>query len=806
MMKIWLAVLLGASVCGNSHAATNNIAIGKPYQLEPFPNYTLCTEAGDSVQLTDDKRVDGLFWGQPGCVGWSGHSPVVITIDLQTNEPIAGVAFNTASSASAGVGWPSEIYVLVSDDGETWYDSGDLIALSARHSLPPPVSQNARHRFETTELAIHGRFVKFIVVPTESYAFVDEIEILRGSDSLLRAKRKGPVSSETPKYKAATKLDSFVRRRLNADLTAVRNALSRSQVIERPHAKLKEELESIAIAIPGSRVADPGNFRTIFPMNEVHGRIFAAQAAIWRANGFKGVVTWPAKRWDMLSPTEPPQRAKTKVDVSMMQNEFRSAAFNLSNASEHPARVSLTIEGLPGGKSPGWITVHEIPFTDTHSGVAVASALPVIKPSSGHYSLQIPSGMTRQVWLTFHSKDVKPVEYTGKIVVNSSRALRGTTIPLRVKVYPLTFPDQPTLSLCGWDYTDGERTYYATPQNRSELIRYLREHFVDTPWAQTTVMPPGKYDATGKMIEPPSVEAFRTWVNRWRNARNYFVFSNLGETFGGLAMGTPEFKRAVTGWINWWAGELRKMNVQPRQLGLLIVDEPRESIHDRIMIEYARVIRAAQPDVVIFNDPIWDPPTKGDPGMYQLSTILCPNLPLAIQGGKSYLDFFLKYREAGHPLWFYSCHGFARLLDPYSYYRMQQWFCWKHRAEGAGFWSFTDTREASSWNEYLTANGAFCPLFLDENTVTGAKEMEAMREGVEDYEYLRMLRDRVESLEKGGVKNETVAAARRLLDTAADRVVSCMASVNQIYWSAAKDREVADEVRMEILEALQRLN
>ena len=34
-------------------------------------------------------------------------------------------------------------------------------------------------------------------------------------------------------------------------------------------------------------------------------------------------------------------------------------------------------------------------------------------------------------------------------------------------------------------------------------------------------------------------------------------------------------------------------------------------------------------------------------------------------------------------------------------------------------------------------------LFLDARTVTDGKHMEAIREGTEDYEYLRMLRDRV---------------------------------------------------------------
>lgn len=782
------------------YSAPENIAAGKPYRLEPVPNYSLCTDPGDVTQLTDGKKVSELFWAQPGCVGWASVSPVVITVDLQTNQPIAGVSFNTASSASAGVGWPSEIYVWVSDDEKTWRVSGDLVALSSKNALPPPVSQNASHRFETMELETRGRFVRFIVVPTESYVFSDEIEVYRGSDSLLKKTLSGSIVTKVPSFKPATKLDSFVRRRTSADVSALRTQLKTSPCDEKTRLNLTKQLDEIARSIPSSRVTNAENFKTIFPLNEPHRKTFAVQSALWRAAGFKGVVAWPARRWDMLSPVEPPKATETKIEVSMMQNEFRSGAFNLSNASERDAKIQITIEGLPSGINPDYITVHEVPFTDTQSGVPVAAALPVIEQKSGKYAIEIPSGMTRQVWLTFNPGKVGAGDFVGKIVVRASGS-RNTTIPLRLKVYPITFPDQPTLHLGGWDYTDQEQTYFATPENRNELIRHLREHFVDTPWSQTMVMPEGKYDATGRMTEPPDSKGFRTWVDRWPGARNYFVFNNLGEKFAGFAMGTPEWKRAVTEWINWWAKELPKMNVQPRQLGMLIVDEPREEIHDKIVIAYGEVIRAAQPEVVIFEDPIWNGPWKGAKKMYEVSDILCPNLPLAIEAGPKYLNFYLKYRDAGHRLWFYSCHGPGRLLDPYSYHRLQQWFCWKHRAEGAGFWSFSDSNGASSWNEYLTSVGSYTPFFIDEKSVTPGKQMEAIREGMEDYEYLKMLRDRVESLEKQGTKTASLAAARDLLDTAADRVVGSM-NIGQIYWSTPKDREVADQVRLEILESL----
>ena len=86
--------------------------------------------------------------------------------------------------------------------------------------------------------------------------------------------------------------------------------------------------------------------------------------------------------------------------------------------------------------------------------------------------------------------------------------------------------------------------------------------------------------------------------------------------------------------------------------------------------------------------------------------------------------------------------------------------------------------------------------------------MEAIREGVEDYEYLRMLRDRIAALEaKGGsaAKGEAIERARKLLVSGPDGVTACMTSSRMTYWKEPKDRSIADKVRLEILEALMSL-
>jgi hypothetical protein len=733
-------------------------------------------------------------------VGWVGKSPVTITIDLEKSQPIGGLSFNTAAG-TAGVEWPRGIFILVSEDGQAWHYAGDLVALSARHSTPP-TSGYAVHQFQTRDLATRGRFVKLMVAPSGQFVFVDEIEIYAAPE---------PVPTAAPGQLGTTNVSALFRqlcteaglkRRLRNDLSSVTGELAGlSENVARP---LQTELDAIAAAIPSVTIASQETFSTVFPINDLHRRLFAVQAAAWRAKGLCGIVFWQSNRWDRISPTDIPTPGKPAVDVAMMSNEYRSDAFNLSNAGETNAQVTLVLDGLPGGVNPDYVTPYEVPFTDTQSGIPVAAALVPLPAVYEGYALQIPPGLTRQVWFTFHPTNVPAGTYTGRVLVASG----GITNPVavRLKIYPFRFPDHPALHLCGWDYTDGDHIYDLTPDNRAALIQAAREHFVDSPWATFRVLPTGKYDAQGQMIQPPDPAAFHAWLDRWPDARLYCVFANVKTNFAGFALGTPAFQQAVGDWINWWVNQLKQWQIKPSQLCLCLVDEPATAGQDRIIIEYAKVIRQVQPGVVIWEDPLWDNPDKATPELFDLCQVLCPNFRQWISAGNRFTNFYLPQRAAGHRLWLYSCSGPAHLLDPYAYYRLQPWFGWKYGAEGSGFWSFCDASRASSWNEYMAQDVTYTPLFLAAQSVTTGKQMEAIREGVEDYEYLRLLSDCLLSAPTNAVSAD-IAAARRWLTSAVDRVTGeAMPTAAARLWSVAKDRSLADQVRVQALDEMVKLN
>jgi len=291
-------------------------------------------------------------------------------------------------------------------------------------------------------------------------------------------------------------------------------------------------------------------------------------------------------------------------------------------------------------------------------------------------------------------------------------------------------------------------------------------------------------------------------------------------SFARYPVGTAQFDAAVGRWIKDWAVHWRDMGLSPNQVGILIVDEPSTSAECRTIKDWAEAIHAAEPAVLVWQDQVISDPI--DPRtrkviplveqMHNQASILCPNRVTFLQD-KTCRDIYRQQHSAGKPLHFYSCLGQCRWLDPYSYYRLQAWTCWAEGATGTFYWSFRDNgrvtndgEPASSWNEYL-GKGNYSPLYLDDATVTGSKQMEAIREGIEDYEYLSMLQSRIADLRTTG--NPQLAAAQTLLTQAAARVLDVPGSWfwpdARFAWGNHLDRGSADQVRIEVLNMLEAL-
>lgn len=806
IVKVLLATssLLFSACSVLAQPAPLNIALGKSVTFNVKPNYSYSTDPEDDIQLTDGKyssegqlqevEKTRAIWVQKGTVGWVNRNPVVITIDLGSVQPLSGVSFSTAGGTS-GVFWPTAIHMAVSDNNQTWHYAGNLVQ-SSRKNGTPPESGYAAFRYIDHNLHTKGRYITF-GVDNVSMTFCDEIEVYRGDSAWLAQPAPGKVIASMDKFVPEMTITSAAQQRIDGDITAIQKTINSSNIASDRKSTFIARLEKDANA-SAQMEALPRTFRTIIPINDIHRDVLAVRGQVLAAQGLKPLTVWKQHRYAWLPLlAKPNRREKVELNFSMLKNQFRSDNILLTNASGQPQQVTLQLNNAPQNAQNGWLQVYSVAWTDTAQGTPVADALFPVEAQNGVYTIDIPAGLTRKVWFTIDSSKLAAGISKSTFTVKSSN--QQFSIPLNLDISK-TVMNRPRLSLGMWDYSN-RNAYALTEENRKDAIALMRSHFVDTTWANRTALPwPGAadFDAQGNYISKPNFTNFDQWVAAWPDAKNYFVYPLAGTSFAGAKMGTAEFNTRVGNWAKVLSAHMKELGLQPQQLGILIVDEPHTDANDEQIIAWAKAIKAAAPELTIFEDPVWVRPdrTKNQEAI-TLSDVLCPNLSIFNAGGVHVKEYYQQLQQQGKRQWFYQCSGPARLYDPQLYYRYQAWHAFEHGATGQGFWSFTDTSKApSSFSEYGTARINYAPAFFDDDTVYDSVHWDAVREGMEDYEELAMLQDAINSSQNAAQKQQ----AQQILDDAVKAVTGVWSRV--YFWYQKSDPQLADEQLQKVRDLL----
>ena len=797
----------------NPAMAANNIALHASYTLEPAPNYT----ADTGTHLTDGiYSSNAVIWVDSNTVGWVHTKYIIVTIDLGSVKPISGISYSTGAG-TADVNWPGYIYLYAANEDRLFYEVGELVFLSnAANGAPSPYGSYSTFKFSTNALRTYGRYIA-LAFKAEPYAVTDEIEVYEGDQSWINLPRVGAPTTDIRQYMVNQTIKNSIKRLMHSDIASIRAKLNKDYVVPAVRSSVESELGAVETDINNISIASSKNFKAILPLNSGHERIFRAQAQLWQAKGCPSLTVWNSGLWDPLSQIDdPPQSSNGAVDIYMMSNEYRAGSFNISNTTQLPMTVSLKIIGMPGGINPSYITVHQVEWTDTKEGIPVLAALPEVALKKGAYQIKVYPGLTRQVWLTFHPTNVAAGAYTGQIRLKAGAY--NAKVSLNLKLYPIRFPNQPTLHFGGFDDVKTLPPFYAvTHENEQAYIDHLIEHFVDMPTACPQMLPMGTYDTQGNMLTAPDTVIFDSWLEKqfWPGAHKRFIFINAGDKIAQFSMGTPEFNKAVGNWITFWSNRAAEKGVDPNNISMLISDEPRDNSPDidRIITAWASAFHNVNAAIKVWEDPIYTSINNMQSISHQAMAacdVICPNRVLFLRGEQALRDYYVGLQQKGADLEFYSCSGPSRLLDPYSYYRLQAWTCWQYGAKAMQFWAFGQAGSDSSWNEYIGNGTEYTPFFIEQNSITAGKEMEACREGIEDFEYFVMLRDAVDFAVAHGLKGDTLERARKLLAELPNSVALAAASNSSYLWhekpSQKIDRSLADKGRKEILQALTDLN
>lgn len=195
------------------------------------------------------------------------------------------------------------------------------------------------------------------------------------------------------------------------------------------------------------------------------------------------------------------------------------------------------------------------------------------------------------------------------------------------------------------------------------------------------------------------------------------------------------------------------------------------------VLQILRTCEDADPRVKILMDVLRPGDSKAMTDMIDIWCPLSPNLP----GGG-----FDRVRKEGDEVWWYVCIGpkkpFANLFTNWSMVEHRQlfWQSWKYQAQGLlywgiNFWNWWGTEKpydketawpAGKWSSSTTSSdtvgdGYF--IYPGPDGPLPSLRLQAILDGIEDYEYLWLLDDLVKKAEAKGVSATELAEAKRLL-------------------------------------------
>jgi hypothetical protein len=788
---------------GQADLPRQNLASGAKYDCLPPPNYWgwKLPRHGDHGQLTDGQiketwDVNGReFYAQPSSMGWDRMPPVVI-FDLGQRRTITGIGIHSSLSWW-GPWWPATIAVLVSDDNENFYLAGPELS-PAIDQFDPPLTERVLqaaidrvmrekeltpsvHWYRHEGLNATGRYVAlFMTTPPDTGTIVvDEIEIHGHAEVEAVGARPEQVFNEGAGGVLSYRLYHAVNERLSRDMATLRQKIAAASIDVTARDTLMKQVDAVDAKRQDMPVPPTEGFRAVLPINPSHAEIFGVHAALWRAENAPQLRLWQMNRFDPLTPLQQPTGEAPELKITMARNAVRSDVLNISSAGDDMAQIRLQLRGLPAEH----LELCEVPLVDTKDFEPVAGPVMPAMSVQGRYRVVVSPGMTRQVWLRCSSKGLAPGRYDGTIHLTSGEW--SADAPVSIEVLPVRMPDKFSLYIGGFDYP-WAGTYEVTEQNVQPYLAVLKEYGVNTTWAANPFAF-GKYDDEGNMTETPTRRIVDEWLERWPEAAMYCPV-----LFYILPMDDPQRDRKYEAWAKDWSAYIQSKGIDPERVAMLIRDEPTMEQELKIILDTGRAIKKGEPRFKIWNDIHYPNPLQAPPILNDVMRQACDIQAFAVThflGAPEETIAFMKQQARESLQWWTYDSGSHRLTDPYVSWRLRFWLSYDLGLTGAHFWAFGDGTGGFSWNEYLNVGPTRSPLYLAADSITIGKSMEAMREGAQDYELLKMLEQR------GGadVIRELRADVKRVL---ADH------TIEKWLWKTPKDRSVADAARVKVLHKL----
>lgn len=693
--KCRIFFLLGITIFFQFSCA-QNIALKKTYVLSALPNYALSASSTDRSSLTDGiytSTILGRFWTKPSTVGWQNINKVSVTIDLEKLQSISAVSFNTARGQTAGVSFPQNIYIFISNDNQNFIYAGD--AADTTENQP---GEFGTRKFILNNINQSGRYVMFTIISKGNYLFCDEIEIMKGKNdailnfgSLIRKDNLNNVVDSLNKVGHKIKVLSSTLDKISASST------SQSPIDEKEALQINAQLKS-----KKTSAADLQNIG--IKINQKHA------LALQNKYGSTSIIE-KYNPWDTIAPLHDPRTNATTLNYqfSLAIDGVEYGAFVITNTDQLSQRFSFKISNTD-------ITSIQFYKAEYIPSVNYTQVPDPILPIST--DVLIPSGISQLFLfkLTGKKKGVSPLS----ISVSSSKQTFNITIKSEVlDLYSNQNIEE--LNAVNWAYL----SYPMLKDTKEEAVLDLRNHHINT-----FVVPPTVISRPGDLNFIDLIN----YLNYIKNAKNILLFTDFSIIANKHCDKKIPFMSDVwkTDFLKWYQqllGAISKAGITAN-IYLYPYDEVRGSNIDEFK-NFANWIKTSKYKIKLF----------ATLTSKEAIASLVPVLDIA----QIYDDFSLYSNLPSHKceVWVYKGASPARSLPPYSYYRLMAWKAFVNNIKGIGFWNYADEGKEKQLNlitDPLLGEGASYSVIYNGpgKGIIPSRRWEAFRLGMEDYKLLNL--------------------------------------------------------------------
>ena len=515
--------------------------------------------------------------------------------------------------------------------------------------------------------------------------------------------------------------------------------------------------------------------------------------------------TWPVVKHQYAAGVNEPLPSERPVKVSAYGNEFENVALNLLNTTAKTLRVRCTFQRpvRTGGARPNdspelakQVTLQRLlPVAGAFRDI-VYDALPELDRSG---VIEVAPGEVAQLWLTVKTHGLEPgahrlTLYLGTVAEKENLTFRE--VPIEIEVWPVSLPTD-KYQLMNWASLDA-----ASDQALQNMI----DHGMSVIMGPS--LPGVPVDERGNLAGEVDWTRFDQQMARvpkhWQ-----FLWNNYPTPVFPKGVAAPVHFNGVKTTIGEMAKHLQALGFGYDQWGFYPLDEPWLTGFEAIpqLRQFCTLTKRADPNVRNYADPANMVRVEYIDEFKNLIDIWQPQVDL-LKHDRELVKWF---RENAKAFWFYEAAGPGKDLLPLGHYRTRPWLAWYFGATGSGFWVYKDLD--LWWPPDYMGHGdttAYGAVYQSDGEVISSRRWEAVRDGVEDWRALYVLR---EEIEKARASGHTAAAdgAQALSDEAVEAIIGSQPKdADERVWATGDygseiDFDVLMDYRAKIAEQITRL-